>query len=201
MATILPNSSPLFFPIQTVQAVMPAASFESVEQYLMNEPARIVYACWDNKRVEPLGDGCFRLSLEERQFLSLKLAISIDIRLWAEGGKVRCQSLGWQSDELVRALGPGFAESFSLEMSGDLSAERRETQLRGLTLTNTVLSGNVGVKVGGNMPPLLAATPLPLVKAACLGINNSVLEYVSNIFIGTIAQDFQTWVAKKELAV
>lgn len=43
------------------------------------------------------------------------------------------------------------------------------------------------------MPSLLAATPERLVKAAALGINNRVLDYVSSTFVGTVAGDYRQW--------
>lgn len=50
------------------------------------------------------------------------------------------------------------------------------------------------------MPGLLSATPEPLVKSAALGINNKVLEYVSNTFISTVAGDYREWARDQKQA-
>lgn len=51
------------------------------------------------------------------------------------------------------------------------------------------------------MPGLLSATPEPLVRSAALGINNKVLEYVSNTFVSTVAGDYRDWARDQKQAL
>ncbi|CAN0278454.1 unnamed protein product, partial [Ectocarpus sp. 12 AP-2014] len=93
-----------------------------------------------------------------------------------------------------------FVDTFFLELEGELRVEETVTKVRALSLKNTRLSGDVAVTIGGKMPGLLSATPEPLVKSAALGINNKVLEYVSNTFVSTVAGDYREWSRDQKLA-
>ncbi|CAM9183401.1 unnamed protein product [Discosporangium mesarthrocarpum] len=185
---------------QGVEAPIPGASIASMEEYLLRDPSRVVYACWDNDLIEPLGDGHFRLRLKGQAFLTVSIDMSVDIRMWEEGGMVKCKSTGYSAEEMTQILGRDFTDSFFLEVEGELGVKEVATKVRTLSLKNTILSGNVGVSVGGKMPSLIAATPDPIVRAAALGINQRVLEYVSSTFVSTIANDYRQWVRAQRVA-
>ena len=49
--------------VQEVSASLPQASLADLSEYLYGKPERIIYACWDNKYLEKLSDGSFRIYL------------------------------------------------------------------------------------------------------------------------------------------
>ncbi|CAM9988303.1 unnamed protein product [Ascophyllum nodosum] len=178
---------------QRLEASIPGASQASLKEYIA-DPSRIVYACWDHDLVTPLGDGVFRMSFKGQSFLTVSIDMSVEIKLWlAPNGNIKCKSVGYSLDEMAKILGQDFVDTFYLELEGELRVEETETKVRALTLKSTLLSGDVGVNIGGKMPRLLSATPEQLVKRAALSVNNRVLEYVSSTFVGTVAGDYRQW--------
>ncbi|CAM9390727.1 unnamed protein product [Laminaria digitata] len=178
---------------QRVEAPIAGASLASMQHYI-SDPARIVYACWDHPDITPMGEGVFRLAFSGQSFLSVSIDLSVDISIEAgANGVVKVKSVGYSMEYMAKLLGQDFVDTFFLELEGELRVEETETKVRKLTLKNTLLSGDVAVTIGGKMPGFLVATPEPLVKAAALGINTRVLEYVSNTFVSTIAGDYRQW--------
>ncbi|CAM9636980.1 unnamed protein product [Ectocarpus sp. 8 AP-2014] len=185
---------------QRVEASISGAPLESMLEYI-SEPSRIVYACWEHKDITDMGDGVFRMAFRGQSFLSISIDMSVDIQLWtAEDGTIQCKSVGYSVDDMAKLLGQEFVDTFFLELEGELRVEETVTKVRALSLKNTRLSGDVAVTIGGKMPGLLSATPEPLVKSAALGINNKVLEYVSNTFVSTVAGDYRKWSRDQKLA-
>lgn len=185
---------------QRVEASISGAPLENMREYV-SDPSRIVYACWEHRDITRMGDGVFRMAFRGQSFLSISIDMAVDIRLWAaEDGTIKCESVGYSVDDMAKLLGQDFVDTFFLELEGELRVEETVTKVRALTLKSTLLSGDVAVTIGGKMPGLLSATPEPLVKTAALGINNKVLEYVSNTFVSTVAGDYRQWSREQKQA-
>jgi hypothetical protein len=69
-----------------------------------------------------------------QQFLNLSLDFSLDLKLNSDGTKVHCKSLSWAADDLAKALGQEFVDTFSLQMEGDLAVEERVTKVRSISI-------------------------------------------------------------------
>lgn len=122
-----------------------------MQEYL-SDPARIVYACWDHDDITPMGDGIFRMKFTGQNFLSVSIDLSVDIKLRVEqNGKILCNSVGYSVEDMAKLLGQEFVDTFFLELEGELRVEELETKVRALTLKSTLLSGDVGVTVGGKV--------------------------------------------------
>lgn len=116
------------------------------------DPSRIVYACWDHEDITRIGDGLFRLGFSGQSFLSVSINMSVDIELRpGEGGTVQCKSVGYSVDDMAKILGQDFVDTFFFELEGELRVEETETKVRALTLKGTLLSGEVGVTIGGKV--------------------------------------------------
>jgi hypothetical protein len=66
--------------------------------------------------------------------LNLSLDFSLDLQLNSDGTKVHCKSLSWEAEDLAKALGQEFVDTFSLQMEGDLAVEERVTKVRSLSI-------------------------------------------------------------------
>lgn len=122
-----------------------------MQQYL-SEPSRIIYASWDNKDIEPKGDGVFRMRVTSQSFLSVSIDMFVDLEVAVKGdGKIGCKSIGFSVDSMGKFLGQEFVDTFFLELDGELRVEETETKLRNLTLKQALLTGDVGVSIGGKV--------------------------------------------------
>lgn len=121
-------------------------------QRYIADPARIVYACWDHRDITNLGGGVFRLAFTGQSFLSISIDMSVDIKLEAgKNGNIKAKSVGYSVEDMAKILGQEFVDTFFLELEGELRVEETETRVRALTLRNTLLSGDVGVTIGGKV--------------------------------------------------
>ncbi|CAM9817283.1 unnamed protein product [Choristocarpus tenellus] len=137
---------------QGVEATIPGAPIASMNGFLLDDPSRIVYACWNHDDIEVLAEkGHFRLSLRGQSFLAVSIDMSVDIKLWEEGGKVLCKSTAYSVEDVMKVLGSEFVDSFFFQLEGELSAREVETRVRSLSFKNTVVSGEVGVSTGGKV--------------------------------------------------
>lgn len=122
-----------------------------MRQYI-SDPARIVYACWDHEDITQKGNGVFRLGFRGQSFLSISIDMSVDIQLFAgENGTIHCKSVGYSAEDMTKLLGKDFVDTFFLNLEGELRVEETETKVRALTLKTTLLSGDVGVAIGGKV--------------------------------------------------
>ena len=68
------------------------------------------------------------------QFLNLSLDFSLDLQLTSDGQLVTVKSLGWAANELEKALGKEFKDTFSLQMEGDLVVAEKVSQVRSISI-------------------------------------------------------------------
>lgn len=120
-------------------------------QKYLSDPARIVYACWDPAAVERRDDGVFRMRFKEK-FLSISIDMYVDVKFEVgDEGEILCRSVAFSVDDMTRFLGQEFAQTFYLKLAGELRAKETETKVRALTLKDTLLTGDVGVSIGGKV--------------------------------------------------
>ena len=92
------------------------------------------------------------MSFKGQSFLTVSIDMSVEIKLWlAPNGNIKCKSVGYSLDEMAKILGQDFVDTFYLELEGELRVEETETKVRALTLKSTLLSGDVGVNIGGKV--------------------------------------------------
>jgi hypothetical protein len=68
------------------------------------------------------------------QFLTLSLDFTLDLKMWSDGEAVYARSTAWAAEDLARALGQEFVDTFSLEMEGRLAVEERTTSVRSIAI-------------------------------------------------------------------
>lgn len=146
-----PTRSSISYYLIQKQAPVSGASLAMMQEYL-KDPARIIYACWDHDDIIPMGDGMFRMVFSGQNFLSVSIDLSVDIKLRVdENGNILCKSIGYSVEDMAKLLGQEFVDTFFLELEGELRVEESVTKVRALTLKGTLLSGDVGVTVGGKV--------------------------------------------------
>ena len=92
------------------------------------------------------------MGLKGQRFLTISIDMSVDIKFWAgPNGSVQCKSVGYSLDDMGKILGQVLPEDFSFELEGELRVEETETKVRGLALKNALLSGDVGLTIGGKV--------------------------------------------------
>ncbi|CAM9176487.1 unnamed protein product [Chrysoparadoxa australica] len=184
---------------QSVIATLPQAPLDDVQAYLLEDPGQVVGACWDRTSTNRLSDEVFRLKLKTIKVLGLEANLAVDVRLWADGQTLRAESVGTHLADLGSVIGSDFADSIKVDMKGDLVASQTVKRIRSLELKQTTLTGNIDCIIGGSLPSPIDRTPERLVRAATLQINNSVLSFISEYFVKSLAADYHSWATARDV--
>lgn len=156
-----------------------------IEHYL-RQPQRLVQAITDPRRIEPLDDQVYRLSLRPLQFLGLSIEPTADLRVWTMADGTLClESIGCE----VR--GPEYLsyvnESFALSLKGTLKPQRQDR--------HTDLLGRADLGIQIDLPPPLKFMPAPMLDAAGRTFLSGILMTIKHRIERQLVGDYRAWVA------
>jgi len=156
------------------------ADRESIVEWLKDERS-LAMSIWDEDLTTELGNSIYRLRTMNLQFVTLKLAPTVDIKMWT--GLVRndpnlpvfaLQSVAF--DPQVEIL-PGMSISpealgIEIEVVGEL---RASDDGKGLT-------GKISFESGGKLPAPMRLLPEGVLNAATATINQTVVNFAIKSF-------------------
>ncbi len=155
-----------------------------IEHYL-RQPQRLVQAITDPRRIEPLSQEVYRLSLRPLQFLSVSVEPTADLRVWVlNDGTLRLEAIRCE----VRA--PEYLsyvnDSFSMGLKGSLKPTRYERY--------TELMGKANLTIQLELPPPLKFMPTPMLDAAGRTFLAGILMTMKGRIERNLVNDYRTWV-------
>ncbi|MGF1566732.1 MAG: DUF1997 domain-containing protein [Nodosilinea sp.] len=156
-----------------------------IEHYL-RQPQRLVQAITDPRRIEPLEDGVYCLSLRPLQFLGISIEPTADLKVWSLADGTLCL-------ESVRCevRGPAYLsyvnDSFSMALQGTLKPHRQDR--------HTELIGHADLAVQIDLPPPLKFMPAPMLQAAGGKFLSGILMTIKNRIERQLVDDYHAWVA------
>lgn len=164
------------------QSVAIAVADEPIPiQHYLRQPHRLVYALFDPNRIEPLGDGCFRLKLQPLTFIMLKIQPIVDIKVKTGAeGIVTVQSTHCE----IRGI-DYLSQHFTLNLVGKLYPRQNRGQLQ--------LEGKADLQVQFELPLLLRFTPKSLIEATGNGLLKSILLTIKQRLMRQLLSDYQRW--------
>ena len=132
-------------------------------------------------QVDDLGDNTFRFHLRGFEFLMLSVRPVVDLHIDVSEDhvlKVRSVDCKIRGNEYIN-------KQFSLDLSGILKLNDHEDV--------TDLDGNVELKIAVGLPPVLEATPQPLIETTGNQILNGVLSTMKQRLMRQLAADYERW--------
>lgn len=155
-----------------------------IEHYL-RQPQRLVQAITDPRRIEPLDDGVYRLSLRSLQFLGINVEPTADLKVWstADGSlnleSVQCQVRGPDYLSFVN-------DSFGMTLRGTLKPQRHPD--------HTELTGRADLAIHIELPPPIKYMPPPMLDRAGKAFLNSILMTIKHRIERQLVSDYRAWV-------
>ncbi|NJL46728.1 MAG: DUF1997 domain-containing protein [Leptolyngbyaceae cyanobacterium SM2_5_2] len=155
-----------------------------IEHYL-RQPQRLVQAITDPRRIEPLSEEVYRLSLRPLQFLSVSVEPTADLRVWGLNDGTLCL-------EAIRCevRAPDYLsyvnDSFSMGLKGSLKPLRYERY--------TELLGEAKLTIQLELPPPLRFMPAPMLDGAGRTFLSGILMTMKSRIERNLVSDYKTWV-------
>jgi hypothetical protein len=159
-----------------------------IEHYL-RQPQRLIQAITDPKRIEPLGQSVYRLSLRPLSFLGIRIEPTADLRVWTQSdGTLRLQSVACE----VKV--PGYLsyvnQSFSMALEGRLKPER---QTGGSVPSSTALRGKAHLAVQVELPAPIKFMPDSVLDSAGRTFLNGILSTIQHRIERQLVEDYRAW--------
>lgn len=152
-----------------------------IEHYL-KQPQRLVQAITDPKRIEPLDDSVYRLSLRPLHFLSIRVEPTADIQVRTDSyGALHLKSLA------SHVQGVDFIDhAFSMDLTGILTPVRSGQQTR--------LQGEAHLTVRVEIPYPLKLMPGAVIESTGRTLLNGVLLTIKHRMERHLISDYRAWV-------
>lgn len=168
----------------------PKAS-DVIAKWLINDD-RVASSIWDRSMMKDLGDSVYRLELMSLQFVTIKLAPTVDVRMWSERPGEGEATLS--TSPLFKIDSIAFDPNIKILPGVGVTAESLGIQIDvvgelGLAADGTGLSGSLGFAAGGKLPRPLQILPTSVIKNAVDTINQQIVRFaVKNFEAGVIKE-------------
>ncbi|MGF1515248.1 MAG: DUF1997 domain-containing protein [Elainellaceae cyanobacterium] len=171
---------------QSVDLALPG-SLAGLQAYLA-QPSRLVYALFDSKRVQELGDDVFRLQMRSLQFFMLKVQPTVDLRVWTDADSV----LHIEALDCQLAGIDAIRQQFTLTLTGHLQPAVMDPKA---LQTDGRLVGRADLAVQVELPPTFAIASNAIIGKAGNRLLNSVLKTIKQRLMDRLSKDYCQWSA------
>ena len=151
-------------------------------KHYLRQPERLVQAITDPSRIQQLAPSHFRLELRPLKFMMLRLQPTVDLQVWTDAeGELHLRALDCE----IRGA-QFLGESFSLELAGTLSPQRRGR--------DTELRGKADLKIQVEVPPPLKLIPESVLESSGRTFLKGILLTIKYRLERQLVQDYERWV-------
>mmetsp|Transcript_5141 Transcript_5141/g.7547 ORF Transcript_5141/g.7547 Transcript_5141/m.7547 type:complete len:268 (+) Transcript_5141:46-849(+) len=170
-----------------VDTPLDGASAGSVSRWLSDTTA-VANAMWEDKT--RLSDGVWRLNVADIQFITIGLAPTVDLAVYADReGTFHVQSVAF--DPNVKVLGVGMDArqlDIDIKVCGELTPSR----------DGSGLTGRIGFQTAGNLPPPMRLLPPPIMQQASAVINGQIMKLAKQSFQKGVRLEFRKFLKTDE---
>jgi hypothetical protein len=171
---------------------------DDIAKWLSDSDGRgLALSVWDPDLTTDLGNSVYRLQTMDLQFVTIKLAPSVDVQMWTttqlQDGKDQpvfsLQSIDYNPNiELFPGFGiPAEALAVTIEVVGDLRPNR----------DGTGVIGTISFQSSGNLPPPMRLLPEGVLKGASEAINQLIVDVAVASFQKEAVAKYQEFQLKR----
>lgn len=139
-------------------------------------------------RVRQTGEQRYCIKVEEFNFVTLAVAVELDVRCWLYKDSACLESYGFRITGLD---GLADVNKFDIAVRGRLKPSPPESSL-------CCLTGDIEFEAQGPLPTLLAATPEPVVRAAARAVSEALSGTATDRFAKKVPSAYSEWAKSKE---
>tara|TARA_B110001452_G_scaffold178279_1_gene149581 strand:- start:762 stop:1463 length:702 start_codon:yes stop_codon:yes gene_type:complete len=162
----------------------------TLHSFVTGSPQDVLLSSWPAGRVRQTADDRFSIKVEEFSFVTLTIAVELDVRCWLQNGAACVESGGFR---IVGLEGLADVDRFDIQVRGRLKPSPPDS-------TMCLLTGDVEFEATGPLPALMQATPEPVLRAAARAVSAALNGAASDRFAKQVPAAYSEWARAQKVA-